>query len=240
MSRISRRAFLDRSSTAGLGVAAGLTILADPRSVHAAPANEKVVLAQVGCGGRGTALSGGFLERGDCVYAFACDPYINRAEALAKTLGAKPLQDFRKALDDKTVDAVIVATPDHWHALATVWACQADKDVYVEKPATHSCWEGRKMVEAARKYKRVVQVGTQNRSAAYTMEAKQYLASGKLGKIHLCRVFNQKDWGNFPQKTRQRSAPRPRLGPLERPGAGGKVQSHPPPGMAPPLALLGR
>jgi predicted dehydrogenase len=204
MSAIDRRRFLDRS--AALGLAAGITILSDPRSVSAAPANDKVILAQIGSGGRGGSLAPAFVDRGDCVYAYTCDPDSNRAEALAKSLAGqqksavKPLQDFRKALEDKSVDAVIVATPDHWHAPATVWACRAGKDVYVEKPASHNCWEGRKMVEAARKYQRIVQVGTQNRSAAHNQEAREYITSGKLGKIHFCRVYNQKDWGNFPQE----------------------------------------
>jgi predicted dehydrogenase len=108
------------------------------------------------------------------------------------------IQDFRKALDDKAVDAIVVATPDHWHCLAAIWGCQAGKDVYVEKPLSHSCWEGRKAVEAARKHKRIVQVGLQNRSAAYNWEAKKYLDEGRLGKIHLCRVFNQKGQNDFP------------------------------------------
>ncbi len=205
MSTLSRREFLDRSKKAGLGLAAGITILKSPHSVSAAWANEKIVLAAVGAGGRATALAGGFVERGDCRYAYVCDPDINRAEALAKSVAGKEkapkaLQDFRKMLDDKSVDAVVVATPDHWHAPAAVFACQAEKDVYVEKPLTHSCWEGRKLVEAARRYKRIVQVGTQNRSAPYNMEAKKYLESGKLGKIHFCRIYNQKEWGNFPQQ----------------------------------------
>jgi predicted dehydrogenase len=106
------------------------------------------------------------------------------------------VQDFRRVLDDKAVDAVVVATPDHWHALATVWGCQAGKHVYVEKPASQTPWEGRKMVEAARKYRRVVQLGTQSRSAPYMIQAKEYIESGKLGRIHLCRVYDQKQWGN--------------------------------------------
>ncbi len=203
---LNRRQFLDRSKKTSLGLAAGVTLLANAQSVWAAPANDKIVLAQVGCGGRGSNLAAGFVERGDCVYAFTCDPDINRAKGLAKSLAAlqgkapAAVQDFRKALEDKSVTAVIVATPDHWHAPATVWACQAGKDVYVEKPATHSCWEGQKMVEAARKYQRVVQVGTQSRSAEHNRQAREYIASGKLGKVHLCRVFNQKAWGNFPQR----------------------------------------
>ncbi len=205
MKTFDRRRFLGHAHAAGWGLAAAATILKDSRSVSAAPAHEKIVLAAVGAGGRGSHLAAGFVERGDCEYAYVCDPDLNRAENLAKTLAArqskppKVVQDFRNALDDKSVQAIVSATPDHWHALTTVWGCQAGKDVYVEKPATHSCWEGQKMVEAARKYQRVVQIGTQNRSAAYNMSAREYIASGKLGKIHLCRVFNQKEWGNFQQ-----------------------------------------
>ena len=95
-------------------------------------------------------------------------------------------------LDDKRVDALVIATPDHWHALGTIWACQAGKDVYVEKPTSHSIWESRKMVEAARKHGRVVQVGAQCRSAPYAAAAIEYLKSGKLGEIHLVKVFNSK------------------------------------------------
>jgi len=203
MTAIPRREFLHRTQQIGWG-AAGLTILHNAASVWGAPANEKVVLAQVGCGGRGSSLAPGFAERGDCQYAYMCDVDSNRtgplAAAVAKLQGGKLPKcesDFRKALDDKSVDAIVSATPDHWHAPSAVWACQAGKDVYVEKPATHSCWEGQKMVQAARKYQRIVQIGTQNRSAPYNMEAKKYLDDGKLGRIHLCRVFNQKYWGNF-------------------------------------------
>ncbi|MCH8828919.1 MAG: Gfo/Idh/MocA family oxidoreductase, partial [Planctomycetes bacterium] len=98
--------------------------------------------------------------------------------------------DFRHVLDHKDIDAVIVATPDHWHALATILACQAGKDVYVEKPPSHNVWEGRKMVDAARRYERIVQVGTQNRSAPYAIEAREYIKSGALGEIYLCKIFN--------------------------------------------------
>ena len=127
-----------------------------------------------------------------------------------KTGGQAPQgsQDYRRVLDDKSVDAVIVATPDHWHALATIRACQAGKDVYVEKPPSHNCWEGRKMIEAARKYNRIVQVGTQNRSAPYAMAARQYIADGKLGKVHFCRIYNQKEWPNFPHGSRTAIRPR--------------------------------
>jgi predicted dehydrogenase len=116
----------------------------------------------------------------------------------------KMVQDFRKILEDRNVDVLINATPDHWHGLGTILACRAGKDVYVEKPLAHNIWEGRKMVEAARKYKRVVQVGMQSRSAAYAKKAKEYIESGKLGDIYIVRVFNmmrhsmQKDTPNRP------------------------------------------
>src|SRR5262249_56447741 len=95
----------------------------------------------------------------------------------------KVVQDLRKVLADKEVDAVVVATPDHWHALATVWACQAGKDVYVEKPISHNLVEGRRMIEAARKYNRVVQVGTQRRSGEYLVQPADYVRKGALGQI---------------------------------------------------------
>ncbi len=205
MTLLSRREFLNRSKRASLGVAAGVTILDNAASVRAAPAAEKIILAAVGVRGRGSHLAQGFLERGDCRYAYLCDVdsrlFASRAKAIAERQGGKTprcVQDFRLALEDKSVDAIIVATPDHWHAPATVWGCQAGKDVYVEKPASHNCWEGRKMVEAARKYRRVVQVGTQNRSAAYNIEARKFIQQGKLGAIHMCRIYNQKSWPNRP------------------------------------------
>lgn len=205
MNTLNRREFLDRSAHTGLGWAAGTTILASAQSVWATPANDKVTLGFIGVGGRGGHLCDQFAARPDCQIAWVADVDIHRAEAAAAAVAKrqkgkmpKTVQDFRKVLDEKEVDAVVIATPDHWHALATIWACQAGKDVYVEKPPTHNCWEGRKMVEAARKYKRIVQVGTQNRSAPYNMAAKKYIEEGKLGEIHFCRVFNQKELSNFP------------------------------------------
>ena len=92
---------------------------------------------------------------------------------------------------------MVIATPPHWHALATILCCRAGKDVYCEKPQSHNCWEGRQAVEAARKYNRIVQIGTQNRSAPYNFAAKRYLEEGKLGRIHLCRVHEQRYEANF-------------------------------------------
>ena len=206
MSQVNRRQFLEQSKQSTLGLT-GVTILANAASVRAAPAADKVILAAVGIGGRGNHLAThpewGFLARGDCEYAYICDPDSGRSSGrvaqITKMQGGKEpkvVSDFRKALDDKSVDAIVSATPDHWHALSAVWACMAGKDVYVEKPAHHSCWEGQKMVEAARKHDRVVQIGTQNRSAPYNMAARKYIEDGKLGTIHLCRIYNQKGaWG---------------------------------------------
>ena len=202
MSRLNRREFLDATKKSLPAAAVGLTILANAKSARAYAANEKVVLASVGVRGRGNHLAQGFLDRGDCEIAYVCDvdaTQFAKADAFAERQGGKKptcVQDFRKALDDKSVDAIVSATPDHWHALSAVWGCQAEKDVYVEKPATHSCWEGKKMVEAARKYNRVVQIGTQNRSAPYNWAAKKYIEDGHLGEIHMCRVYNQKSWPN--------------------------------------------
>ena len=197
-----RRQFLSQSGKATLAAASAASAFSILEPARGASAAEKVQLAVVGIHGRGHHLAKGFAGRDDCDIAYMCDVdaslFGSRAGEIEKIQGHAPktTQDFREALDDKAVDAVVVATPDHWHALATVWGCQAEKDVYVEKPACHSPWEGRKMVEAARKYKRVVQVGTQNRSAPYNFTAKAYLDSGKLGKIHMARVYNQKYWGN--------------------------------------------
>jgi predicted dehydrogenase len=97
--------------------------------------------------------------------------------------------DVRKMLEDKNIDAISIATPNHWHALMTIWACQAGKDVYVEKPVSHNIWEGRKMVQAARKYNRIVQTGTQSRSSRALHEALEYVKQGNLGKILVARGF---------------------------------------------------
>jgi predicted dehydrogenase len=117
-----------------------------------------------------------------------------RSRAYAERQGGKRLKclrDFREMLVDSSVDAAVIATPPHWHALATILCCRAGLDVYCEKPQSHNCWEGRQAVAAARKYDRIVQIGTQNRSAPYNLAAKRYLEQGRLGRVHLCRVFEQ-------------------------------------------------
>jgi predicted dehydrogenase len=223
MSKINRRSFLERSKQIGVSAVAAST-LATSRTAKAVSPNEKLKLAIVGVRGRGALLAMGFALRDDCEIAYLCDvdtrvfgtaastgymrftpPHLAklpRLEAVERAQGRRPkaVQDFREALDDKSVDAVVTGTPDHWHALVTVWSCQAGKDVYVEKPASHSPWEGRQMVRAADRHKRIVQLGTQSRSAPYMKRCKEYIDSGKLGEIHMCRVYNQKRWGNVPAK----------------------------------------
>jgi len=189
MKRTNRREFIKSS----VGAAATLTMLSKRKSFAA---NDKVILGVMGLGGRGTYLAERFAGRPDAEVAYLCDADTRRfaraRNAVEEVQDIKPklVQDFRRILDDSSVDALVNATPDHWHALGTIKACQAEKDVYVEKPLAHNVWEGRKMVEAARRYKRVVQVGMQTRSAPYMKNAAEYIRSGKLGDVHLVRVFN--------------------------------------------------
>lgn len=189
MKSLNRREFMKGS------IASATVFAAFPQGkVHGA--NEKVIMGVMGLGGRGTYLAEKFAQRLDVEIAYLCDPntrlFARAREVVEEAQDTRPklVQDFRKILDDRDVDVLVNATPDHWHGLGTIMACQAEKDVYVEKPLAHNIWEGRKMVEAARKYKRVVQVGMQSRSAAYAKKAKQYIESGELGDIYIVRVFN--------------------------------------------------
>jgi predicted dehydrogenase len=158
-------------------------------------ANDRVNLAIIGIGGRGTAHLRSYLALPESNVMALCD--VNqeaqeRAQATVKrTKGndAKIYTDMRKLFDDKEVDAVSVATPNHWHALTTIWACQAGKDVYVEKPVSHNVFEGRQMTAAARKYKRIVQAGTQSRSTAHKMEAMKLIAGGEIGKVYMAKAL---------------------------------------------------
>ena len=189
MKRANRREFLRTSMAA----ATALAIL--PGSKAAGP-NEKIIIGVMGTGGRGSYLATAFAGRTDAEVAYVCDADTRRMAQAQKAVAAaqkkepRAVQDFRRILEDRNVDVVINATPDHWHALGTILACQAGKDVYVEKPLSHNLWEGRKMIQAAHKYQRVVQLGTQNRSATDAREAAEYVRSGRLGDLHLVRVFN--------------------------------------------------
>jgi predicted dehydrogenase len=165
---------------------------------RAVAASDRVGLGFIGPGRQGRGLLGSFLRQPECDVVALCDVYKpSLDEALATIAKRDPERrapqlesDFRRVLDRKDVDAVVIASPDHWHALQTVMACQAGKDVYVEKPISVAIDEGRKMVEAARKHKRVVQVGTQQRSGVHFQKAVEVVKSGRLGKITFVRTWN--------------------------------------------------
>ena len=157
-------------------------------------ANDRIRVGQIGLGGRGTDHIKYYSSLDtDCQIAAVCD--VNqaareRAAALVKSLkGAPPkeYEDMRAMFDSKDIDAVSITTPNHWHALSTIWACQAGKDVYVEKPASHNIFESAQMLAAARKYNRMVQVGSQSRSIEHKMQAMQVLQDGIIGQIYHAR-----------------------------------------------------
>jgi predicted dehydrogenase len=194
MSTITRRQFLEDSILA----AAALATATVPTRVRAAEqpavsANEKITVAIVGCGIRGKQHVAELAHLSDCEIASVCDPDRERAAQLAADVAArkrpqpKAVQDLRRILDDKSVAAVFIATPNHWHALAAIWAMQAGKDVYVEKPVSHNISEGRRIVQVARKLGRICQGGTQNRSNRALAEAIRYIHDGKLGEVNLAR-----------------------------------------------------
>ncbi len=192
MIRLSRRQFLQGAST----VATGMVLASATVTRGAIGAKDRIVIGMIGPGGHGSELLQQFLAQKDIAIAYVCDPDINRRSQAAKMVvqssGKEPkaVADLRQVLDDKAVDAVIIATPDHWHAPATLLACEAGKHVYVEKPCSHNIREGRLMVEAARRNKRIVQVGTQSRSAEYVIRAMQLLREGAIGEILVAKAWN--------------------------------------------------
>ncbi len=156
-------------------------------------ANDRVRMGVIGLGGRGNNHMTTLARIETCEVAGLCD--VNQAArergvALIQKLRgtkAKEYDDMRKMFEDKDIDAVSMATPNHWHALGAIWAVQAGKDVYLEKPASHNVWEGRKLVEAARKYKRMVQIGSQSRSKPHMQKAVQLLNEGAIGKVYMAK-----------------------------------------------------
>lgn len=181
MTPTSRRSFLQAST---------LSAFAASRALGS---NDRINVAIVGVGSRGQAHIKGYANQaGAHIYAL-CDvdqANLERSQAHVKQLTGqtpKGYKDMRDVFADKEVDAVSMPLPNHWHALATIWACQAGKDVYIEKPACHDPYEGRQMVAAARKYGRMVQVGSQGRSAAHKIRATQLLHDGAIGQIYLAK-----------------------------------------------------
>jgi predicted dehydrogenase len=156
-------------------------------------ANDRVPVAVVGLGGRGRDHINEYVKIPESEIVALCDvnqASLERAQALVVKGGGKQpkgFDDMRKCFEDKDVVAVSMPLPNHWHALATIWACQAGKDVYIEKPASHNIYEGQKMVEAARKYNRMVQVGSQSRSIGHKQKAMKLLHDGFIGKLYMVR-----------------------------------------------------
>jgi predicted dehydrogenase len=194
MGRFSRRRFLEDSLLAAAAAAAagGARAFAAKEEGSTSP-SERLSVALIGVGGRGGEHLREFLGRKDTEITYVCDPDEKigqgRAEQVATKQKRKPkfVRDMRKIFDDKSVDLISTATPNHWHALVSIWAMQAGKDVYVEKPVSHNVSEGRRMVETARKHQRICQTGTQCRSMAGTIEAIEYIRSGKIGAVKLAR-----------------------------------------------------
>jgi predicted dehydrogenase len=199
---ISRRDFTARLGVAAAGIAVGGELFSP--LANAAPAigqrvigaNDRVVVANIGIRGQGNALKTGFARLKNVEVKTLCDidenlaaSRINDKRVLDTVPTFKPnfVQDLRRVMEDKDIDAVVIATPNHWHALATAWALQSGKHVYVEKPSTYTVWEGRNMVQAAEHYKKIVQVGTMNRSRNAVRQAIQFIRDGGIGKVYMAR-----------------------------------------------------
>ena len=186
MSRQTRRGFLRHTNRGAAAVAIGA--FAAP-AIQARGANERFVVSLIGCGIRGPRV-GKEMRKSGVKIAYACDPEQRRAENAKKDLDAdQAVADLRRILDDRAVDAVIIAAPDHWHAPAAILACQAGKHVYVEKPCSHNIVEGRRMIEAARRVNRVMQVGTQTRSTKAFQDAIAMVHEGAVGKVLVAKAW---------------------------------------------------
>ncbi|HEX3871077.1 MAG TPA: Gfo/Idh/MocA family oxidoreductase [Pirellulales bacterium] len=207
----SRRRFLQESmlaTTAALAGSAATEALAAKKKAKDQPKasdspNEKLSVAIIGVNGRGKSHMSAFGGRNGCTVTIICDADEDvgqkRCEEMAKKQGTKPkyVRDLREVFDDKSIDVVSTATPNHWHALCAIWAMQAGKDVYVEKPVSHNVSEGRRIVEVARKTNKICQTGTQCRSMPGTIAAIEYVQGGKIGKLNVARGLCYKPRGSI-------------------------------------------
>ena len=201
---IHRRAFHKKAATVGAGIAA---MTAAPFPSRVLGANERVIMGVIGTGGQGTGDAHDLIRTGQVQFIAACDVDSNHLDRFTNRVAdqfKQPCQayhDFRDLLAVKEIDAILIGTPDHWHALPFITACEAGKDIYLEKPISHNIVEGRAMVNAAKKYRRVVQVGSWQRSVQHFQDAIDFVRSGKLGKISVCRAWllgNGGDVGHVP------------------------------------------
>lgn len=204
MINFTRRDFLKTATVTAAAV--GLSPLSFAR---AAGANEDIRVGVIGFRSQGSGHIATLRKMKGVRVVALCDVDEQVLNKKAQELGGnvQTCTDLREMLDNKEVDAVSIATPNHWHALATVWACQAGKDVYVEKPASHNLFEGRKMVDAARKYRRVVQTGTQCRSSVGLQQAVDFVREGNLGKVLVARGFCYKARKSIGKVDRPQAAP---------------------------------
>jgi predicted dehydrogenase len=203
MPTLNRRTFLKGS----LAAAATVSLPARVRA-QAPGANSDIRVAIVGFNGRGQAHIKGYLEQKGVRIVALCDvdkQVLEKgvAQMAAKNITVETFQDIRKLLESKEVDAISIATPNHWHSLGAIWGCQAGKDVYVEKPVSHNVWEGRQLVNAATKYNRIVQMGVQSRSATGLANAVKWAKGQPLGKLQYVRGLCYK--------------PRPSIGKVDAP-----------------------
>ncbi|MGI9427985.1 MAG: Gfo/Idh/MocA family protein, partial [Bythopirellula sp.] len=183
MSKSSRRKFLKQASAGAAAATLSQTLTAP--AAQASEANNRLRLGVIGCGQRGRR----FYERAD----YVCDPDRSRLDVAAKKAGvdaAHAVTDMRRILDDKDIDAVVITTPDHWHAPAAILACEAGKHVYVEKPCSHTLREAQLLLAAARRNNVVVQHGTQQRSRPFTVDAIQQLRDGIIGDVLMAKAWN--------------------------------------------------
>ena len=202
----NRRTFIKKTSLGAAGITLGVAGASAASVRRIKGANDRINLAVIGLRGRGKALMDAFSSMNDQgVYVTTvCDADSQFLEESVNRVaerqgGVKPsaVQDVREIFADPGIHAVAMATPNHWHALGTVWACQSGKHVYVEKPSSHNIWEGRKMVEAARKYNVIVQVGFQNRSIPNVMQAMAFLHDGGIGDVYMARGLCFKPRNSF-------------------------------------------
>ena len=197
MKETTRREFLQHTA-----LLAGAATVAAP-SLHAADANKKIILGIIGPGGMGMNHLRELTNNKDVAIACVCDPDENRmaqaASAVEKSSGARPraVKDMRRVFEDNSVEAVFIATPDHWHTPAALLAMEAGKHVYVEKPCSHNIREGRLLVETAARTRRIVQIGTQTRSAEHVIRAMKLLQEGAIGDVLVAKAWNSQLRGNI-------------------------------------------
>jgi predicted dehydrogenase len=206
---VKRRELLGRAGALGAAWLGGEKVFAQGGARPAA--SDRLRVGMIGVGNFGTVNLKDFLANSDVEIVAICDVFKDNLEKAIALAGgkARPYQDYRRLLEDREIDAVVISTPEHWHALMCIDACEAGKDVYVEKPASHNIRDGRLMVEAARRKNRVVQVGSQQRSGAHFQRAVRYVQEGRIGEVHYATC-----WQHSP-----RPVPRP------------KVTGGPPPGL---------